>query len=113
MSNWKYTNATNQVVYRTNADGSSESCLTASISEWISEGNTPEPADPLPIIDPKDAIRAEIANLESAQLLPRVTREFMLQFTESQFTPEQLAANFGYKKLKEFDALIAGLRGQL
>jgi len=45
MSNWKYTDETNTVVYRTNAVGAMESCFASSISDWLSEGNIPEPAD--------------------------------------------------------------------
>jgi len=49
MSNWKYTDTTNRVVVRTNDDGSSESCLVEAIADWLAEGNTPIPADPLPV----------------------------------------------------------------
>jgi len=48
MTNWKYTDATNTVVFRTLDNGNTESCLVSAITEWLSEGNTPEPADPLP-----------------------------------------------------------------
>ena len=113
MSNWKYTDGTNRVVARTNADGSSESCLTTEISEWLSEGNTPEPANAPPVPDPKLTIQAQISSLETQQLLPRITREFMLLTMEASFTPEQLAGNYGYTKLKEFDTLLAILRAQL
>ena len=41
MSNWKYTDATNTVVFRTFDNGSTESCLVTAMPE----GNTPEPAD--------------------------------------------------------------------
>ena len=45
MTNWKYTDATNTVVFRTLDNGSMESCLVSAIAEWLSEGNTPNPAD--------------------------------------------------------------------
>jgi hypothetical protein len=45
---WKYTDSTNKVVYRINDDGSCESHLVEVIADWLSEGNTPEPADPIP-----------------------------------------------------------------
>lgn len=51
-----------------------------------------------------------INRLESAQLLPRVTREFMLLSLEAQATPEQLAKLASYVKLKAFDNQIAALR---
>ena len=45
---WKFTDATNTVVYRINDDGFSESHLVEVIADWLSEGNTPTPADPIP-----------------------------------------------------------------
>ena len=45
MTNWKYTDATNTVVFRTLDNGGMESCLVSAIAEWLSEGNTPDPAD--------------------------------------------------------------------
>ena len=63
----------------------------------------------LPIVDPKDAIRAEIVQLETAQLMPRVTREFMLLFMEANggtIVP-------GYAPLKAFDDQVKALRAQL
>lgn len=66
-----------------------------------------------PVIDPKDAIRAQIKTREAEQLMPRATREFMLLSMEAQFTPTQLAANFGYQAVKAFDNQIKELRDQL
>lgn len=77
---------------------------------WLDAGNTPEPAD-LP--DHKNAIRAQIKALETEQLMPRATREFMLLFMETQFTPEVLALNPGYMAVKAFDNQIKDLRAQL
>ena len=68
--------------------------------------NTPEPAD---IPDPKIAIRAQIVQLEQAQLMPRATREFMLLFVET----NNLTAMPGYAPLKAFDNEIVALRNQL
>ena len=45
---WKFTDANNTVVYRINDDGSCESHLVEVIADWIAEGNTPDPADPIP-----------------------------------------------------------------
>ena len=63
----------------------------------------------LPIVDPKDAIRAEIVQLETAQLMPRVTREFMLLFMELNGG----TAVPGYAPLKAFDEQVKALRAQL
>lgn len=67
----------------------------------------------LPQPDPKDEIRAQIKALEAEQLMPRATREFMLLFMETNFTPEVLALNPGYQAVKAFDNQIAALRAQL
>jgi len=79
---------------------------------WVDAGNTPKPAD---IPDPKEAIRTQIAALETKQLLPRITREFMLSATEehAQAAGVDPMQNMGYRKLKEFDVMISRLREQL
>lgn len=64
-------------------------------------------------IDPKDSIRGQIRRLEAEQLLPRATREFMLLFMETQFTPEVLELNPGYMAVKAFDNQIKDLRAKL
>ena len=61
----------------------------------------------------KDVIRAQIKTLEQSQLMPRATREFMLLFMETSFTPAQLAQNIGYIGIKAFDNQITALRNQL
>lgn len=66
-----------------------------------------------PDVDPKDVIRAEIKRMETEQLMPRATREFMLLFMEGSFTPAQLSANTGYANMKAFDNQITALRNQL
>jgi hypothetical protein len=58
-------------------------------------------------------LQQQIESEERNTMLPRVTREFMLGFTEAQFTPEQLALNVGYKRMKELDEKIKALRGQI
>ena len=78
--------------------------------EYLIEEDQPEI-----YVDPKDAIRAEIASLEAKQLLPRITREFMLGVVEAQYASEGVDpyVNEGYVRLKEFDQYIASLREQL
>jgi hypothetical protein len=72
-----------------------------------------------PVIDPKLAASAEIKRLETESMIPRVTREFMLDMAEQAalskgYTLEQLtAANAGYRKLKALDDQIKALRAQL
>ena len=77
---------------------------------WQQEGNEP---DPIIVEDPKVAIQNQIDSLEYQQLLPRITREFMLEYLAATYTSEQLAQNVGYTKLKEFDDQIASLRTQI
>lgn len=67
----------------------------------------------LQAVSPQDAIREQIRQLESDQLMPRATREFMLLSMESQFTPAQLLQNPGYQAVKAFDNQIVALRALL
>lgn len=63
--------------------------------------------------DPSSTIQSQIEAMEREQLMPRATREFMLLFMETNFTPELLAVNPGYQAVKAFDNQIVALRGQL
>lgn len=77
-------------------------------------GATPNEVAALrPEPDPKDAIRAQIKQLEAEQLMPRATREFMLTFMELNAPAEVLAVNPGYQAVKAFDNQIKALRDQL
>jgi hypothetical protein len=61
----------------------------------------------------KAQAEADIDAMERASMIPRATREFMIGYAEATFTPEQLAANIGYQKVKAFDNQIRALRAQL
>lgn len=70
MINWKYTDATNTVVFRTLENGMMESCLVSAIAEWLSEGNTPDPADPIiiPVPTTVTMAQAQLALLAAGHL---------------------------------------------
>lgn len=79
---------------------------------WLSEGNTPTPAD---VPDPKLAAQGKISALESQNMLPRVVREYLLadfadKAVKAGRDPMLLPA---YAKLKALDDQIAALRAQL
>ena len=88
----------------------------AAYEAWLADGGEPAEAD---TFEPGPA--EQIAALESASMLPRVAREFMLAGIELEgarqvppITPSQLyAANIGYKRLKDLDDEIAALRASL
>jgi len=67
----------------------------------------------------KQLIRNEIDELERGNMIPRVTREFILVVMEkeakaSNITSDQLYnANIGYRKLKDLDSQIRALRAKL
>jgi hypothetical protein len=67
----------------------------------------------IPSANPKEAIKAQIKQLETEQLMPRATREFMLTFMELNAPAEVLAVNPGYQAVKAFDNQIKALRDLL
>ena len=83
---------------------------------WLSEGNTPEPADPIILPSPNDLIVAQISEMEQADLTNRGSRELMLRLMEKEgadkgMTHDQLAAAVPfYRILKARDAEITALR---
>jgi hypothetical protein len=89
------------------------------VSEELADGvrtitNTPK--DPEMVAQMESAKKlAEIDALEKSQMIPRVTREFMLAAFEAQ----ALAAgvdpmiNFAYSKVKDLDTKISELRAAL
>ena len=62
---WQFANADNSIVWRTWPDGRQESCLVEVIQDWLADGNTPLPADPLP---PEPAPLTPQEKLEAAGL---------------------------------------------
>ena len=56
-------------------------------------------------------LQTEIARIEESNMLPRHTREFMIQFYEQQGI--SLENNFVYNKVKDIDATVASLRTQI
>jgi len=78
--------------------------------EWVAEGNV---ATAPATEGHNPPIMRQMDQLEHAAILSRPTREFMLLYMEANFTPQQLAANFGYQAVKAFDGQITALRNQL
>lgn len=126
MSNWKFTDATNKVVNRFNEDGSQESCLVEVLADWLSEGNTPEPADVPPPPSTLEQIRALEAQYADAQA--KITRQLALKalLDEAMTYPEAngltrgqvhgfLLANAesAYTKLWNLEQQVEALRAQV
>jgi hypothetical protein len=86
---------------------------------WLSEGNTPEPADPIILPSANEVIIAQIAEMEQSDLTNRGSRELMLRLMQKEgtsmgLTEDQLVAAFPfYRKLKARDEEIAALRRQI
>ena len=128
MNNWKYADSTNVVVYRTNEDGSYESRLVSAITDWLSEGNTPEPADVPPPPSTLEQIRALEAQYADAQA--KLTRQVILSQALDKamtdplaegLTREQVHAGLmlvnggdnGYAGLFNLEQQVEALRAQL
>ena len=60
--------------------------------------------------DPKAVALAQIRALELEELWPRFLREYVLLDLEDRSSPEQLALDPGYVKLKALDTQITALR---
>lgn len=83
--------------------------ITEEETEAIRTSQLPPPPDPA------DIIKNQIAQLEKEQLLPRITREFMLLQFAAVAASQGVdpTTNYAYNKLKELDDQIAVLRTQL
>lgn len=98
-----------------------------SFKHLLPEGSVPiseQEADAIraaatPAPDPVEQVKAQINGIERETLMNRAVREFMLAQAEAiasgqGYTPGQLyAVNLGYRKVKDVDNQIAGLRAQI
>lgn len=77
---------------------------------------------PVVVVNPNDAINAQIAAIEAQTIVPRITREEMMRNAERwaayDATPTNtaamiLAANTGYQRVKAVDDKVRALRAQI
>jgi hypothetical protein len=86
---------------------------------WLSEGNTPEPAEPIILPSANETIIAKISEMEQLDLTNRGSRELMLRLMQKEgaaqgLSEEQLMADVPfYRKLKARDEEISSLRKKL
>jgi hypothetical protein len=86
---------------------------------WLSEGNIPEPTDPVILPSANELIIAQIAEMEKSDLTNRGSRELMLRLMQKEgasqgLSEEQLMADVPfYRKLKARDEEISSLRKKL
>lgn len=114
MTTWKL-DTTGGVGITTYADGKIESRIVSQIPA----DDATIPADPPTSTEQRAIIANQIAEMERQQLLPRVTREGLLNAFvvlaagQGVTEPELYASNIAYKKTKDFDAEIIALRTQM
>jgi hypothetical protein len=89
------------------------------VSEEVKDGvrtitNTPKDPEQIKAMESAKKL-AEIDSLEKSQMLPRVTREFMLAAFEAQASVAGVdpLTNFAYSKVKDLDTKINDLRATL
>ena len=77
---------------------------------------------PPPVFNPNDAINAQISQIESSTMVPRIVRESLMRAEERAAAQDAtstntavmiIAANLGYQRVKAVDDRIKALRAQL